>query len=91
MINFEINKKVHSCNLDKEALAERAKNNQENIFSKSKSKTEENGKMKYIFDYTNELINEISTFIINEKACCNDFIIDLHLNMKNDIIELELA
>lgn len=86
-----MNKKVHSCNLNKNELAERKKKNNENLFSKNKSKIVENGKTKYIFDYTNELISEISTFIINEKACCNDFIIDLHLDMRNDRIELELA
>lgn len=94
MVNLELDIVTNhsdNCSLDKSCFNERVETLQKKLFSKSISLTKEEGKIKMVFNYSNEIITQIRDFIIFEKACCNDFIIDFRIDMKNQLIGLELT
>ena len=79
-----------SCSLDKSCQIERIGHLKNTLFSKSTYVREEQNRIKAEFPYSNEILKQIVNFITLENVCCNDFIINMQIEMKKQVIQLEI-
>ena len=83
-----INLHEKSCSLDRTCFEGRLDDLQKGLFSQSESYSSENGKLKVIFNLKTEILHELADFISTENICCGDFVIDIHIDMIKQKIEV---
>lgn len=85
-----ITSRKETCSLDKACFNERVEYIRKELFSKSTSFTQEKGRIKVSFTYSSDILHKLTDFIDFENGCCNDFIMNMHIDMKLQIVNLEI-